>query len=115
MPIYAYTCTACGHELEVLQKISEPALTQCPECNRNEPRKQLTAPVFRLKGGGWYETDFKKDGKRNLADSGDAGSKDSGKSGDSSATKSDSGSTKSESKPASGSSTDRATSVATGS
>lgn len=76
MPIYEYRCQSCGHELEKLQKISDAPLVDCPACKRPELTKLISAAGFRLKGGGWYETDFKKDGKRNLA--GDAGtSKDS--------------------------------------
>lgn len=70
MPIYEYACDACGHELEALQKISEPRLKKCPDCGRPKLRRLISPPVFRLKGAGWYETDFKsdKEGKRNLAD-----------------------------------------------
>ena len=71
MPIYAYRCEACGHALDALQKISDPPLTECPECGAAALKKQLTAAAFRLKGGGWYETDFKKDGKKNLHEAGD--------------------------------------------
>jgi len=67
MPIYEYRCQSCGHELERLQKISDPPLVDCPECSRPELTKLISAAGFRLKGGGWYETDFKKDKKRNLA------------------------------------------------
>lgn len=70
MPIYEYRCEACGHEFEKLQKISDPAITECPVCQKNEVKKLISAAAFRLKGGGWYETDFKKDGKRNLAGDG---------------------------------------------
>ncbi len=77
MPFYDYRCEACGHELEAMQKISDPQLTDCPECGEPALKKQLTAPVFRLKGGGWYETDFKSGNKKNLHDS---GSQESGKS-----------------------------------
>ena len=78
MPIYAYECTQCGHHFDRLQKLSDPDPTQCPACQQESLRRQLTAPVFRLAGGGWYETDFKKDGdrKRNLADAGEAKSGD---------------------------------------
>jgi putative FmdB family regulatory protein len=69
MPIYEYRCDACGHELEKIQRISDAVLTDCPECGRDELRRLVSAPGFRLKGGGWYETDFKKDGKRNLHES----------------------------------------------
>jgi putative FmdB family regulatory protein len=69
MPFYEYQCQACGSQVEVLQKISEPPLRKCPECGKSKLTKLVSAPVFRLKGGGWYETDFKsdKDVKRNLA------------------------------------------------
>ncbi|MEL1265989.1 zinc ribbon domain-containing protein [Pseudoxanthomonas putridarboris] len=75
MPIYAFECTQCGHSFERLQKLSDPDPDTCPSCSAHAVKRQLTAPSFRLAGGGWYETDFKKDGdkKRNLADSGDAG------------------------------------------
>jgi len=76
MPIYEYRCEACGHELEALQKLSDAPLVDCPECGKPELKKLLSAPGFRLKGGGWYETDFKKDGKKNLHE----GSKESAKS-----------------------------------
>lgn len=71
MPIYEYRCDNCGHHLEKLQKISDPLLTDCPVCSQPALKKQLTAAGFRLKGGGWYETDFKKDNQKNLHDSGD--------------------------------------------
>jgi putative FmdB family regulatory protein len=70
MPIYEYVCGACGHELEVLQKISDAPLRKCPECGKSSLRKLISAPSFRLKGGGWYETDFKSGNQRNLADGG---------------------------------------------
>ena len=66
MPIYAYRCEACGHELDALQKISDPPLKDCPECGAAALAKQITAAAFRLKGSGWYETDFKKDKQKNL-------------------------------------------------
>lgn len=75
MPIYEYRCEACGHEMEALQKLSDDPLTQCPECKEPALKKQISAAGFRLKGGGWYETDFKKSGKRNLHEGGD-GKKD---------------------------------------
>lgn len=67
MPIYEYACTACGEQTEILQKISEPPAKKCPACGKLKLTKQISAAGFRLSGGGWYETDFKKDGKRNLA------------------------------------------------
>src|SRR6478735_3655083 len=70
MPFYEYQCKACGAQVEVLQKITDAPLKKCPECGKNQLTKLVSAPVFRLKGGGWYETDFKtdKDNKRNLVD-----------------------------------------------
>ena len=59
MPIYAYRCSSCGFEKDVLQKMSDAPLTDCPECNAATFSKQLTAPGFQLKGSGWYATDFK--------------------------------------------------------
>jgi len=62
VPIYVYRCSACGHAQDVLQKLSDPLLTTCPECRQETYEKQVTAAGFRLKGTGWYETDFR--GKR---------------------------------------------------
>lgn len=71
MPIYEYRCQGCGHELEALQKFDEGPLRKCPECGALKLKRLVSAPSFRLKGTGWYETDFKKDGKKKLADAGD--------------------------------------------
>ncbi|HVA54591.1 MAG TPA: zinc ribbon domain-containing protein [Gammaproteobacteria bacterium] len=71
MPIYEYKCEACGHRLEALQKLSDAALKKCPECGKPALHKQMSAAGFRLKGGGWYETDFKSGNKRNLIGEGD--------------------------------------------
>lgn len=70
MPFYEYECNQCGHTLEAMQKISDSPLKKCPNCGKPQLQRLMSAPVFRLKGGGWYETDFKsdKDNKRNLAD-----------------------------------------------
>ncbi len=70
MPFYEYQCNNCGHSLEAMQKVSDPPLKKCPHCGKSQLQKLMSAPVFRLKGGGWYETDFKsdQDNKRNLAD-----------------------------------------------
>lgn len=67
MPIYEYQCSACGHSLEALQKISEDPLKHCPACQQECLVKQLSAPSFRLSGTGWYETDFKKDKRKNIS------------------------------------------------
>jgi len=67
MPIYEYKCQNCGHYFEVLQRISEEPLNSCPECKKSALKKLVSAPNFRLKGEGWYETDFKKDNQKNLA------------------------------------------------
>jgi putative FmdB family regulatory protein len=70
MPFYEYQCKSCGHELEAMQKVSDAPLKKCPHCAKAQLTRLMSAPVFRLKGGGWYETDFKgdKDKQRNLAD-----------------------------------------------
>ncbi|OPX54671.1 putative regulatory protein, FmdB family [Oceanospirillum multiglobuliferum] len=73
MPIYEYQCQACDHQMEALQKMSDAPLTDCPKCAKPELRKVLSAPGFRLAGGGWYETDFKTGSKKNLADNGGSG------------------------------------------
>jgi putative FmdB family regulatory protein len=70
MPFYEYQCKSCGHELEAMQKVSDALLKKCPHCGKAQLTRLMSAPVFRLKGGGWYETDFKgdKENQRNLAD-----------------------------------------------
>ena len=77
MPIYEYQCTQCGYQTEVLQKISDNPLKDCPECGKPTMKKMVTAAAFRLKGGGWYETDFKSGKKKNVHDTGDASKSDS--------------------------------------
>ena len=67
MPIYEYQCQECQHELEALQRINAAPLADCPECGKPALRKLVSAPGFRLKGSGWYETDFKTGNKKNLA------------------------------------------------
>jgi putative FmdB family regulatory protein len=69
MPIYEYQCEKCHHHLEALQKLSDKPLRECPECGKHSLKRLLSAPLFRLAGSGWYETDFKsdKETKRNLA------------------------------------------------
>jgi putative FmdB family regulatory protein len=70
MPFYEYQCKSCGHELEAMQKVSDSPIKKCPHCGKSQLQRLMSAPVFRLKGGGWYETDFKgdKENQRNLAD-----------------------------------------------
>ena len=111
MPIYEYQCQSCGHELEAIQKMSDSALTDCPQCNESALKKRISAAGFRLSGKGWYETDFKNSGKPPGAKSDSEGSSttksaDTGSSkgtgettsGDSSATKTgDSSTTKTKS------------------
>src|ERR1700730_2756906 len=85
MPFYEYQCKNCGHDLEAMQKISDPPLKKCPHCGKSQLQRLMSAPVFRLKGGGWYETDFKgdKDKQRNLAERPEAqASKDADAKGD---------------------------------
>jgi len=72
MPIYEYRCEDCGSELEKLQRISDEPLRDCPACGKPALKRLISAAGFRLKGGGWYETDFKKDNRRNLAGDGEA-------------------------------------------
>jgi len=79
MPIYEYQCKSCGHEFEAIQKISDDPLKECPACGDLELNKLVSAAGFRLKGGGWYETDFKgsKDKRKNLAGESSDGKSDS--------------------------------------
>ena len=82
MPIYGYTCDKCEHTFDALQKMSDPKLVDCPECGKASLRRLLSAPKFRLKGAGWYETDFKTGDKRNLvgdSKSGNAAGREEGK------------------------------------
>lgn len=67
MPIYEYQCQSCGHEHEALQKLNAEPLIQCPACSQPELMKKISAAGFRLKGGGWYETDFKSGNKKNVS------------------------------------------------
>ncbi|MDX5151336.1 MAG: zinc ribbon domain-containing protein [Acidiferrobacterales bacterium] len=70
MPIYEYQCQACGHEMEAIQKLSDPVLKDCPECGKPDLKKLVSAAGFQLKGSGWYETDFKGGGNKKKKDSG---------------------------------------------
>jgi putative FmdB family regulatory protein len=81
MPIYEYQCTACGEVTEALQKISDAPLTDCPACGKAALRKKVSAVAFRLKGGGWYETDFKAGNRKNIAGDGEGKSGGDGASG----------------------------------
>ena len=78
MPIYEYRCESCSHKLEKLQRMSDGNLVDCPECKQPALKRLVSASAFRLKGSGWYETDFKQDNKRNLADSSDKSSSSTG-------------------------------------
>jgi len=73
MPFYEYRCDNCEHELEALQKINDPLLVDCPVCGQAALKRLISAAAFRLKGSGWYETDFKKGGRKNLHDAGTKG------------------------------------------
>ena len=79
MPIYEYACGACEHRFETIQRASEEPLKDCPDCGESALKKLLSAPVFRLKGGGWYETDFKTGNKKNISGSDESNGSGSGK------------------------------------
>ncbi len=114
MPIYEYQCEECSHKLEKLQKMSDDPLKDCPACGKPQLKKLVSAAAFRLKGDGWYETDFKTGKKRNIigADGGSSGSasnsdsssgsgsSDSGSSSSSSSSSGSSDSSGSNTKPA---------------
>ena len=68
MPIYEYKCSNCEHQFELIQKFSDQPAEVCPECSKKSIQKLVSAPSFRLKGGGWYETDFKTGDKKNIVD-----------------------------------------------
>ena len=70
MPIYEYKCSDCGHFLDALQGVNDAPLEECPECSKSSLKKLISAPNFRLSGEGWYETDFKTENRKNIADSG---------------------------------------------
>ena len=71
MPIYEYKCSKCEHQFEIIQRISDIPIEVCPECSQTSVNKLVSAPSFRLKGGGWYETDFKTGSKKNIVDAKD--------------------------------------------
>lgn len=70
MPIYEYVCAECEHSMEAIQKMSDDALTDCPECGKVTLKKKISAAGFRLKGNGWYETDFKNGQKKSSSEDG---------------------------------------------
>ena len=99
MPIYEYRCTSCGHEKEVLQKLSDPPLTECPACGKSTLRKLVSAAGFHLKGSGWYATDFKgvskpKEGSQEAQDKSASKDKQEAKSKEQHAAKEDAKTTK---------------------
>ena len=71
MPIYDYKCSNCEHQFELIQKFSDQPVEICPQCTEKSVQKLVSAPSFRLKGGGWYETDFKTGAKKNIVDAKD--------------------------------------------
>ena len=89
MPFYEYECSNCKFYVETLQKISDEPLKKCPSCKKPALKKLISAPVFRLKGAGWYETDFKSEGedKRNIADRDEPAEKSEDKASDAKADK----------------------------
>ncbi|MBI73718.1 MAG: transcriptional regulator [Gammaproteobacteria bacterium] len=70
MPIYEYKCSDCGHLMDALQGVNDSPLTDCPACSGTNLKRLISAPNFRLSGDGWYETDFKTENRKNIADSG---------------------------------------------
>jgi putative FmdB family regulatory protein len=82
MPIYEYRCTSCGHELEVLQKITDQPITECPACKRDALQKKVSAAGFQLKGSGWYVTDFRNKGAKPAAKGDGKGAGANGSDGD---------------------------------
>lgn len=78
MPIYEYQCQACQHQIEALQKISDTPLLDCPQCGEPCLKKKVSAAAFRLKGSGWYETDFKTGNKKNLVGGSDSSGSSAG-------------------------------------
>lgn len=87
MPIYEYRCESCGHDLEAFQKMSDLPLIDCPACKEPALKKRISAVGFRLKGSGWYETDFKTGDKKRNIDKPEAAATDSGKSSETGAKK----------------------------
>jgi putative FmdB family regulatory protein len=115
MPIYEYACKNCEHRLDALQKMADDPLVDCPECGEPQLKRMLSAPRFRLKGKGWYETDFKKDNQRNLSTGDDKSTKPSDKSDKTSEPTKSKTESKTESKPSASASTSASTSKSTSS
>jgi len=99
MPIYEYRCSSCGHEKEILQKMSDAPLTVCPACGKDTLRKQISAAGFQLKGSGWYATDFRGGSKGGSDEKKSGGDKDGNKAGGDKAGGDEKGAAKPESKP----------------
>ncbi len=89
MPIYEYKCNECGHVMDALQGVNDAPLEDCPECSKSSLKKLISAPNFRLSGEGWYETDFKTENRKNIADSAKTETKKKESSKQSTDTKSD--------------------------
>ena len=70
MPIYEYKCSECGHFMDALQGVNDSPLEVCPECSEKSLKRLISAPNFRLSGEGWYETDFKTENRKNIAENG---------------------------------------------
>lgn len=104
MPIYEYQCQSCDHKMEALQKMADDPLKTCPACEQDSLKKLISAAAFKLKGSGWYETDFKNNGKAkpNDASNGANGSSSNNNSGNNSNKSESSSSSKTDSKPATG-------------
>ena len=113
MPIYEYQCDACGHKLEKLQKVSDEPLKDCPACSQAALHKLVSAAAFRLKGGGWYETDFKTGSKKNVS-GGEAPAKGAGAEGTAASTDSKPSSDASGTKPAKSKPSDTSSASAAG-
>ena len=109
MPIYEYQCEGCEYEFESLQRMNEPPLIECPSCGKELLKKKISAVAFRLKGGGWYETDFKSGDKKNVASS----SESTGESASSDSASKESKESKSDSKSSDGGSASSTTDVST--
>jgi putative FmdB family regulatory protein len=107
MPIYEYECQSCNHVLDALQKMSDEPLKHCPSCGEPQLRKLMSAPRFRLKGSGWYETDFKDKNRRNIAGGDSSESSDKAKDKPKDKTEDKTPSTKKDAATSSGKSADK--------